>query len=255
MRSKIEIRTDVENFKVYYRGNLEILDLPKVAIVGTRKPNKYAVEWTRKIVKLFVENGFVTVSGLAFGIDTAVHKFTLDYGGKTIAVLPSGLKNIYPASNEKLALKIIENQGLLITEYDDNVKIRKYHFHDRNRIIAALADSLFVMQAPIRSGTLITANWALEYGREIYVLPHRIEKGTVGSIKLMLDGANFFTSLEEIAAYFGFDVTGEEKLVKKFTVEDFAKENNISYKKAVEILIELEKEGKVKCRGLFWERV
>lgn len=113
------------------------------------------------------------VSGMAIGTDSVAHKTALKYGGKTIAVLPCGLDNIYPKENEKLLYQIIENNGLIISEYENNINANSNRFLERNRIIAGLGEGLFVVEALHRSGTSVTARIATESGKKVFALPRK----------------------------------------------------------------------------------
>lgn len=157
---------------LYFRGNLELLGMPTTAVVGSRKPTDYGIEVTKIVVgKLSATQ--VVVSGLAYGIDALAHQETLSSGGKTIAVLGSGLDNasIYPAVHVGLANRIVEAGGLLLSEYPPGSPPLKFHFPARNRIIAGLSQQLIVIEAEEVSGTAITAQLALEYNRDVWAVP------------------------------------------------------------------------------------
>lgn len=160
---------------LYAKGNLKLLSFEDtLAVVGTRRCTNYGKEVTKEFCKIFASKNICIISGLADGIDTIAHETTLEYMGKTIAVIGSGFGNIYPANNIKLADKIIENKGLIITEYEPQEKAQAFHFPARNRIIAGLSKGVLVVEAPARSGALITKEYALECNREIFVVPGRI---------------------------------------------------------------------------------
>jgi len=168
-------------------GNLDLLKNPNiVSIVGTRKPTNYGKIVTEKIVDSLVENGLVVCSGLALGIDAIAHRRTLDNGGQTIAVLACGLDIIYPPQNRELARKIKET-GLIISENMPYKKFEKFHFPQRNRIIAGLARATAVIEGNLRSGALITAKFALNSGSEVYALPGDI-------LRQEAQGPNFLIS-------------------------------------------------------------
>ena len=176
---------------LYVKGNEELLTKKSISIVGTRKPTTYGKIVCEKFSKELSEAGLVTVSGLAYGIDTIVAEKTLETGGKTIAVLAGGLDSIYPSQNTGLASKIVEKGGLLVTEYHIGIKPANYHFVNRNRIVSALGLGLVIVEAGKHSGTMTTANFALEQSRELFVVPGNINslqsEGTNSLIDQMPD--------------------------------------------------------------------
>lgn len=154
---------------LYYYGNIDLLNEPSVAIIGTRHPSKEFEEQTRIITKE-VSKKNVIVGGLALGIDTVGHETSLDNNGKTIAVLPAGIDNIQPTSNKELARRIVRNSGLLVSEYSVGTEISTYNYPMRDRIQAALADVIIVPEAQPKSGTMITVNSAYKEGKKVYQL-------------------------------------------------------------------------------------
>jgi len=169
-------------YVLYYIGDISILNDECIAVVGTRKPSAYGKEITEKFVKALAKEKFCIVSGLAYGVDTIAHQITLNEKAKTIAVLASGLDNIYPAENERLAEKIVESGGCLVSEYYIGTKSDSFRFPIRNRIISGLSLGVLVTQASQKSGSLITANYAIEQNRELFVIPANLNlidsKGT-----------------------------------------------------------------------------
>ncbi|MFA6523094.1 MAG: DNA-processing protein DprA [Candidatus Peribacteraceae bacterium] len=159
---------------LYTRGDISILDRPCVGMVGTRQMSPYGRLVTDAFVAPFVSAGVVTVSGLAEGIDARVAEETMQSGGKTVAVLGHGLGMIFPKKHEQLAEKIVEGGGLLLTEFPLHAETAKFTFPARNRIIAGLTLGTVVLEAPEGSGAIITAELALEYGRDLFVVPGSI---------------------------------------------------------------------------------
>lgn len=159
---------------LYCKGNISILDSECLGVVGTRRATKYGKDVCDKFVKDIASENITIVSGLADGIDTSAHRACLDVNGKTIAVLAGGVNNIYPHNNIPLADEIIEKGGLLISEYKPNEQAITYHFPVRNRIIAALSKGVFIVEATEKSGSMHTKNYALEYNREVFALPARV---------------------------------------------------------------------------------
>ncbi len=185
--------------KLFILGSFNDFTNKAVAIVGTRKATIDGVELARKIAKSLAEQGFVIVSGLAMGIDTAAHSGALDAGGKTIAVLGTGIDLIYPAQNQNLAKKILENGGAIISEYGPGTPGLPHQFLERNRIVAGLTIATIVIEAPKKSGAIVTARLAAESGREVFVFPGPAgHPQYAGSHALIRDGARFVSSLEDV---------------------------------------------------------
>jgi len=155
-------------YVIFYRGDLSVLNRECISVVGTRKATVTARKACEKFAFDASEKGNTVVSGLAFGIDVCAHKGALNSSvGKTCAVLPGGVDSVYPASHARVAQKIIESGGLLISEYTPGTPAVQFRFVQRDRLIAALSPVTFVVQAPAGSGALITAQFALEYGRDV----------------------------------------------------------------------------------------
>lgn len=145
-------------------------DRTHIAIVGTRRPTVSGIETAETMARAFAEAGFVVVSGLAVGIDAAAHRACLEAGGTTVAVLGAGLDSGYPRTNRRLR-SLIEQRGTVLTEYALGVEPRPHHFPERNRIVAGLAHAVVVVEGGEKSGSLITARFALDCGREVFAVP------------------------------------------------------------------------------------
>lgn len=158
---------------LYAKGDLSLIGQTAVAIVGTRMPTNYGKLVTDKIAGELAQSGVVIISGLCYGVDEIAHRKTLEVGGKTIAVVGSGFQNIYPAINTSLANEIAE-KGLLLSEYYPSFRAKKYTFPLRNRIVAGLSDGVLITEAGIKSGTLHTKEYALEYGKDVFAVPGNI---------------------------------------------------------------------------------
>jgi DNA processing protein len=178
---------------LYYRG--EVLpsentgETPCIAIVGTRDPSDYGRRWTRKISAALAREGFTVVSGLATGVDTEAHLTCLRTGGRTIAVLGTGVDLVYPWANRGLAKDIAEH-GLMLSEYPAGTQPDRVHFPRRNRIIAGLSRAVLVLEAPHKSGALITARLANDYCRDVYALPGSLDSPrSKGCLDLLNHGA------------------------------------------------------------------
>lgn len=169
-----------------------------VAIVGTRKCSPYGKSVAEKLSRELVESGITIVSGLAYGIDTFAHFSALNAKGKTIAVMGTGLDNIFPNTNKKLSEKIKEN-GCLISEYPLSAPALKHHFPERNRIISGLSLGVLVIEAPLKSGALITTRFALEQNREVFAVPGSIfSKISEGTNELIKAGAKLVNNVNDI---------------------------------------------------------
>lgn len=188
-------------FVLYYRGQLEVCNGFLLAVVGARKFSPYGRQVTEKLVRELAFNNLTIVSGLALGIDALAHSAALEAGGKTIAVLGSGLdrQNIYPAQNRYLADKIISSDGLIMSEYPIGTMPLKHHFPQRNRLISGLSSATLVIEAGEKSGALITALHALEQNREVFAVPGSIYSPvSEGANRLIKMGAKPVTSALDI---------------------------------------------------------
>lgn len=176
--------------KLYVLGNLENLNKKGVTIVGSRQCTKYGRNIGNKLAYMLSKRGYVIVSGLAIGIDTSAHIGALKAKGRTIAVLAHGLNHIYPKQNKKLAIEILKHNGTIISEYPINAQIKRENFVNRNRIMSGLTEKTIVVEAEEKSGSLVTANLALEQGRDVYaVLGDITSKTSMGTNKLIQEGA------------------------------------------------------------------
>jgi DNA processing protein len=196
-----QLTSDIANppKKLWLMGNLPSKRLKTVAIVGTRKPTAYGQEVTYRLSYELAKRGIVIVSGLALGVDGIAHQAALEAGGTTIAVLPSSLTDIHPKTHHKLAQRIVESGGALISEYEGNLPTRLWNFIERNRIVAGLSDSVLITEAATRSGTLSTANFALEQGRVVMVVPGNItSRMSAGCNTLLKMGAAPITEVDDI---------------------------------------------------------
>jgi DNA processing protein len=183
---------------LWIRGARETFDVhPRVAIVGTRRATTYGLRVTRELAGAFARAGACVVSGLATGIDGMAHRAALEANGATIAVLGTGIDQEYPKAN-RLLQREIGARGLLLSELAPEEHGWKSTFKERNRIIAALARLTIVVEAPIKSGALGTAEFARKLGRDVAVVPGPIDQPqSAGSNQLMRDGAQFITTIEE----------------------------------------------------------
>jgi len=184
---------------LFIRGNIEVLRLPSLAVVGSRKYSNYGAKVATTLTGACANNGLVIISGLALGIDAIAHRSALDSKGITVGVVGCGLDRIYPVSNYQLGEEIISSGGAIISEFPLGVPPMKQNFPMRNRIIAGLALGTLVIEAAESSGSLITVGLALEYNREVFAVPGNIDSQTSeGTNKLIKDGAIPVTETSDI---------------------------------------------------------
>ena len=185
--------------KIYANGNIEILNSNCISIIGSRKNTKYGEKWCEKFVKEFVKYDLKIVSGMALGIDKIAHSSAIKYGGKTIAVLPSGLEKVYPMENLNLYNQIILNGGCVISEYEPEVEAISKRFLERNRIVSGLSIATVVVEAAYRSGTSVTAKMAKRQGRDVFCIPGSLDNPkSIGTNNLIKEFAKIAISPEDI---------------------------------------------------------
>lgn len=184
---------------LYCNGNINLLESPGIAIIGSRVCTNYGKRIAIEFSKGLSEYGITIVSGMAKGIDSFAHNGALEAGGNTIAVIPCGFNNIYPKENKDLYEKILENNGLIITEYEENEEADSKKFLERNRIVSGLTIGTLVIEGGYRSGTSITANLAKKQGKNVFCIPSNLEssKGITPN-KLIKEGAFLVTEVEDI---------------------------------------------------------
>lgn len=205
---------------LYVRGELKPADEWAVAVVGTRRASVYGREVTRRLAGDLAANGITIVSGLARGIDTQAHKAALEAGGRTIAVLGHGLDQVYPAENARLAQEIVRH-GALVTEYPLGTPPEGGNFPARNRIISGLSLGTLVVEAGEGSGALITADFALEQGREVFAVPGNIfHRGAAGTNRLIQQGAKAVTRVEDILEELNLTMVAQHREVQAIVPEN-----------------------------------
>ncbi|MDP3975839.1 MAG: DNA-processing protein DprA [bacterium] len=253
--------------KLYVRGDLGALNAGcLVAVVGTRAMSHYGERALRTIIPVLVKAGAVIVSGLAYGVDALAHQLTVESGGMGIAVLGSGVDLITPPAHYQLAQQLLESGGAIVSDYDLGVMPKPYHFPARNRIISGLSKATLVIEAPEKSGALITAKFALEQGREVYALPGNIfSEKSKGTNRLIADGAYAITSVEDLLARLeldwnrpkpvqvSFDSDEEkllfEKLSDPLSVDELIVSSQLSAALVGQIVTMMELKGMVKNLG------
>jgi len=194
---------------LFYKGDLSLLEKPAVSIVGTRKPSPYTKEMTIQLARKFSSVGYAVISGAAMGVDALAHQGALP---STIAVMANSLDIIYPRVNQRLIQNIFQ-KGLALSEYEKGTKATRYSFVVRNRIVVALGDFLIVTEADENSGTMRSAEIAIELGKKIYVLPHRLGESR-GTWKLLHEGnAELITDIDAFVSRFGEPLQEEDPLI------------------------------------------
>ncbi|RMF72402.1 MAG: DNA-protecting protein DprA [Acidobacteria bacterium] len=181
-------------------GDPAVLSEPAVAIVGSRRPTTYGLTMAETLAGGLAARGLLVVSGLALGIDGRSHRSALEAGGRTAAVLGTGLDVVYPREHARLAAHIAE-RGALVTEFPPGTRPKPGHFPRRNRIIVGLADAVVVVEAAIPSGTLVTARWATEENRTVLAVPGRVgDELSAGCLELLRDGASPALGVDDVLA-------------------------------------------------------
>jgi DNA processing protein len=189
---------------LYGKGAIDRLCLPQLAIVGSRHATHSGLQNTQLFAKHLSQHGFVITSGLALGVDGAAHQATLSTQGKTVAVMATGIDAIYPRKHQYIADKIVAEGGTLVTEFPPNTPPKADHFPRRNRIISGLSLGVIVVEAAIKSGSLITAKYALEQGREVFAIPGSIHNPqSKGCHQLIKQGATLVESSQDIVDHLG----------------------------------------------------
>lgn len=183
-------------FVLYYYGDVSLLSRDRMfSVVGSRHPNAYGAKMAKLYTHVLVENGYGIVSGMAYGIDSMAHNEAMHSGGVTIAVLGSGIDEVYPAAHRSLYQQLMRTQ-LVISEYPGMTKPQKVYFKNRNRLITGLGDQLLVVQAQLKSGTMVSVGHALEQGKDVYAIPGRVNEDPPGTNYLISQGATCASSCD-----------------------------------------------------------
>ncbi len=200
---KLNVMGNKKPLVLYLRGNIDALEKPNIAIIGTRKPSKSSQVFEKDLVKNIVNStDRVVVSGLALGCDKIAHQATVDENKITVAVLPGDVFKIKPASHKKLAEDIINAGGCLISEYEPGVKVQKGNYIDRDMIVAALSDAIFIVECGVESGTMHTVKNAEKYKRQIYsYLPDERPEGSYDGNEFILKNNEDALKVEDIEEF------------------------------------------------------
>lgn len=221
--------------KLYAIGNLDLLKKDGLAIIGTRDITEYGIQNCKNFSREISNVGIPIISGMALGTDSVAHKTALEYGGETIAVLGGGFNHIFPPENIGLFENIIERNGLVLTEYSENVIAKGNNFLERNRIVSGLSEGVLVIEAGYRSGTSVTAKLAYSQGKVVMALPGRLDNPYgVGVNRLIQEGAKLVTDLDDILQYFPqfIDKMGKSEVQNQITFFDIKEE----YQEIIKIL-------------------
>ncbi len=258
---------------LYVRGDTHALKKQAIAVVGTRTPTPIGQKSTRSLVNDLVQLDFVVCSGLALGIDGCAHQSTLDCEGITIAVLGTGIDKIYPKRHLELAERIVEKGGILISEMPFGSPPLPRNFPPRNRIISGICSVTIVVEAAMKSGSLLTARQAIEQGREVFAFPGSIHSEVSrGCHWLIQQGANLFMSVDDIVEQGGcilasqnlpssLDEECNDKLLKHmgfdvWHIDDLVESIEMDLYKLQSVLIAHEMKGNVKSiYGIKWQRI
>lgn len=192
---------------LWVKGDPAILSVPAIAVIGTRNPDKTGLKQAERWSAELVRAGLIVNSGLAYGIDSVAHKTAVDTGGKTIAVLGSGIDWIYPPGNSKLAKRIIESGGAVITEFPPGSKPDAGNFPVRNRIVSGMSLGVLVIQSGIKGGSMITARSALDQNREVFVVPHNPDNpnGVGGNYLIKTGQGKLIQEMEDLLEEISFE--------------------------------------------------
>lgn len=259
---------------LWLRGDARLLDQPQLAVVGSRKPSVQGVACAIEFAASLAKSGFVITSGLAQGVDTAAHQGALRAGRSTLAVLGSSPELIYPRTNQALADQMLANGGLLVSEFPPGTRPRPEHFPRRNRIISGLSVGTLVIEAALRSGSLITARLAMDQGREVFAIPGSIHNPlSKGCHALIREGAwlveNQQQICEPLAPMLGFlaqqvepesagpesSLTADQQSVLQhirqsaMTLDQLHAETGMSVSRLQQLLINFELDGKIASHG------
>ncbi|MDD4189579.1 MAG: DNA-processing protein DprA, partial [Eubacteriales bacterium] len=216
---------------LYIKGKL-IADEPMIAVVGSRKADSYGRDVAHMLAYEIANCGITVVSGMARGIDSFAHSGAINAGGRTAAITGCGLDTVYPPENKKMST-VIERTGVLISEYPPGMSPLPPNFIARNRIISGLSSGVLIVQAGRKSGSLITANYALEQGREVFAVPGNItSRNSAGTNALIRDGAKIVTHISDILeelgpAFAGYGAEESDEKFKKTNYPNLSKEEKM----------------------------
>lgn len=249
-------------YVIFYKGNLDLLKGRLAAVVGARKCSSYGAQVSKIIAEEMSKNNITVVSGLAAGIDSIAQKSAINYIGKTIGILGCGIDVIYPKNNRLLYEEIIKNDGLIISEFLPKTPPMAYNFPRRNRIISGISEKLVVIEATVKSGSLITVNYALNLGMDIMAIPGPVFNGnSEGCNKLIRDGAKPFTEMQDLYDFFNISKECNKKIENNnyksmllkiinrepMHLDDIIDAVNVDRKVLFELLFEMQNRNEIIC--------
>jgi DNA processing protein len=245
--------------RLWVRGDvrhLPAIDEPSIAVVGCRAATRDGLESARQIADGLARAGVVVVSGLARGIDAAAHVAALDARGRSVAVLGSGLRRLYPPEHQSLAERMLAS-GAVVSEYEPATPPHPGLFPRRNRLVSGLADAVVVVEAPEKSGALITAGMALDQGKDVMVVPGRVAGGrNRGGHLLIRDGAKLVETADDILLEMGWtsgrgpaSALGESPELTEFTVDDVVRTTGEPAQTVLARLLQQEVAGEIRRIG------
>ncbi|MCB9493660.1 MAG: DNA-protecting protein DprA [Epsilonproteobacteria bacterium] len=265
---------------LYLQGQHLVQERKRLALVGSRDMSEYGKQVVTQLVPELVGAGFDIVSGGAYGVDSAAHQTTLDVGGRTVVVLGSGLLNVYPRSNKKMFQQVLEQEGAVISAVHLYAEPDRFNFPARNRIISGLSQGTIVVQAAEKSGSLITAKYALEQGRQVFAVPGSVyDQRSVGCHNLIKQGAVLVHNAQDIINEFDVQYSSRnmsvfeqqktasqsqvqvgDPLLEYFSgsmsVDELCQKTGLDQHVLHDKLFELQLEGKIKQNFIGgWERV
>lgn len=243
--NKIQIPQLQTNKELFYKGNLELLKLPKVAIIGSRRMSVYTKNCVIKLASMLKNSGVCVVSGGALGVDICASEAAMPM---TIGIFANGLDEIYPKTNEKTIRKIYE-KALALSAYEPNYKPKKYDFLLRNRLIVALSQKVVVAQADLNSGSFQSAKFALKMNKPVYVLPQRIGESEGTNLLLEQKKVSLLNDFENFVSFFKTISYDQSDEILKFCANNPSLDDAL--KKFGDKIYEYELDGKIAIEGLF----
>ncbi len=217
---------------LYYVGDISVVNKPSVAVVGTRKADSYGLEVSKKLAEDLVGCGITVVSGCAEGIDMCAHAGATERKGKTVAVLGTSLEKNYPSGSGKLKRNIVNCGGVVVSEYAPGTDTAPWLFPVRNRLIVGMSDSVIVVQSPKKSGAMITAGIACEYGKEVFCVPpsNIFDSRNDGIKKCLRDGANLLLDIDDVLETYRFsNYVVPKKAAKNYSVNTDSVQEEVVY--------------------------
>ncbi|MBE7087524.1 MAG: DNA-protecting protein DprA [Clostridiales bacterium] len=205
--------TDIPPLVLYALGDLKLLSTDCFSIVGSRKSLPLSINLAKEFALGISDAGFTVVTGNAEGVESAVIESLLNKNKKVISVLAGGIDNVYPKSNTELIERVINSNGLVISEYPPEVEVKRYHYPIRNRILAGLSKGVLIVSGGVKSGTTYTAEYALEYGRDVFAIPYSVGVPSgAGCNAVIKEGGHLCDSVNDVLDFYGIEPKQKEEL-------------------------------------------